>query len=518
MSSLTLFKIKVGVTDHDEILLERERLRAYPVRISRDLLGILYVRRNPLRLPRWLAFFDNVVDFEGFDLRTTAAAGVLVIQRNTDNVFAVTFGYGRWMINDAAIESRFGLRTTLNAIDPASIQSIDHKRLEAISRMTREQLSRASGLQHFGLDVERDLLRAVTGRPLDPTIGRRLSGADQLSIVGDVQIGGLAAALDRYSALSRETTYRRDFGFVDYIAEITDPGVQGRLNAALVARLRRRMPPNVWLAPPDIVDWDDVTGFRYRSTANAPIHDDLDLAEYFEDSGPRRDLTIERLRNDRARCVSAVDGIDRQQWSVYRCVVAEVALGDVTYVLNEGKWYQVNQDFLATIDAAVGALQPMAIPLPACRQRSERAYNRRVYERGDGRFALLDREMVASVGRGRVEACDLYSLDRQLIHIKRYTGSGTLSHLFNQGVVSAELLLSDRNFRQNLNDLLPPTHQIAHPAAAIVATDYEVAYAIIARRGRDLQLPFFSKVTLRNAARLLQQLGYRVTLTPILTE
>src|SRR5204862_2145647 len=98
-----------------------------------------YIRRNPLKLPRWLGFFDGVVDFEGVELRTTAASAVLVIQRDSSNVFALAFGYGRWMIRETAIESRFGLRVTLNAIDPSSIQSIDHKRLEAISRQTRER-------------------------------------------------------------------------------------------------------------------------------------------------------------------------------------------------------------------------------------------------------------------------------------------------------------------------------------------------------------------------------------------
>jgi len=58
---------------------------------------------------------------------------------------------------------------------------------------------------------------------------------------------------------------------------------------------------------------------------------------------------------------------------------------------------------------------------------------------------------------------------------------------------------------------------VAHPAAAIAPADYEVAYGVITSRGRELQLPFFSKVNLRNATRLLQQFGYAVTLTPIPT-
>ena len=514
-TSLTVFKIKEGITDHNEIVVNRDRLRDFPVRVDGRLLGILYVQRNPLKQPNWLGFFQDSVDFEGMELRTTTAKAVLVIQRDAKNVFAVTFGYGRWMLQDTAIESRFGLRATLNAIDPANIRSIDHKRLEAISRQTREQLSQASGLQYFGMDVERDLLRAVTGTPRDETLADRLAGADQLTIVGDFTIQNLAAALDRFSQLSKQTTYRKDFGFVDFIGEVTDAALQPRLDAMLVARLRRRTPPGVWLAPPEIIDWDQVRGFRYRSGADAPVHPDVELDDYIQDSGPRRDITIERLRKDRVRIVSAIDGTDREHWTVYRCLVAELEIRDETYVLNEAKWYRVDRNFLQEVDDAVAALGPTNPLLPAFGQRSEQAYNRRVYERSAGRYALMDRQMVQSVGRGTVESCDLFSIDRQLIHVKRYTGSGTLSHLFNQGVVSAELLAYDRTFRQAFNELLPATHRLAQPAAAIVPSEYEVAYAIIPRRGRQLVLPFFSKVTMRNAARLLRQIGFRVSLTAI---
>ena len=516
MASLNIYQIKFGITDHDEILTDRDRLRSYPVRAGRSLLGILYLQRTRLRLPRWLPFFQDLVDFEGVELRTAAVAAVLVVQRG-DRLFALTFGHGRWLIKDGVVEPRFGLRVTLNAIDPASIRSIDHKRLEAVSRHTREQLSRASGLQYFGLDVERDLLRAVTGAPLDQTLGRRFSGADQLAVVGDISIRQLPEQLDRYAALATDTTYRATFSWVDNIAEVTDAELKAHLDEVLVRRLRRGALDNVLLAPPDVLDWDDVAGFRYRSAAAAPVHEELTLDDYFADRGPRANLTLEQLENDRVRCVSAIDGADRQQWSVLRCLVAELNVRHRTYILNESKWYQVDAAFLASIEETIRALPRTTAPLPPFRQRSEGAYNQRVAERDAGRFALMDRRLIRSLGRGRIEACDLYSRDRQFVHIKRYGGSSVLSHLFSQGVVSAELFLSDRHFRQEFNDLLPAPYRAANPAAAIAPADYEVAYGVITSRGRELQLPFFSKVNLRNATRLLRQFGYAVTLTPIPT-
>jgi uncharacterized protein (TIGR04141 family) len=53
-------------------------------------------------------------------------------------------------------------------LDEDKLRSIDKKTFEAVSLHAREQASEDSGTAAFGLDVERDLLRAVTGTPNAP--------------------------------------------------------------------------------------------------------------------------------------------------------------------------------------------------------------------------------------------------------------------------------------------------------------------------------------------------------------
>jgi len=68
----------------------------------------------------------------------------------------------------------------------------------------------------------------------------------------------------------------------------------------------------------------------------------------------------------------------------------------------------------------------------------------------------MDRQTVELKKRGltKVEFCDLFGLNKEIVHIKRYTGSSELSHLFQQGVVSAELFLHEPEFRKLVNDKL----------------------------------------------------------------
>jgi uncharacterized protein (TIGR04141 family) len=102
-----------------------------------------------------------------------------------------------------------------------------------------------------------------------------------------------------------------------------------------------------------------------------------------------------------------------------------------------------------------------------------------------------------------------------MVHVKRYGNSSVLSHLFSQGVVSGELFVSDREFREKLNVKLPAGHKLANPILRPDPTQYEVVYGIISNMDGPLDIPFFSKVTLRNARRHLTGFGYQVTLAKI---
>jgi|SRR5579863_2319765 len=105
--------------------------------------------------------------------------------------------------------------------------------------------------------------------------------------------------------------------------------------------------------------------------------------------------------------------------------------------------------------------------------------------------------------------------DGKLVHVKRYGGSSVLSHLFAQGVVSGELFLGDAAFREKVNAELPTGFKLTDPQARPMPGNYEIIYAIISESKKDLDLPFFSKVTLRNARRRLQTLGYNVSIGKI---
>ena len=128
----------------------------------------------------------------------------------------------------------------------------------------------------------------------------------------------------------------------------------------------------------------------------------------------------------------------------------------------------------------------------------------------------MDRKMIRhGGGASSIEFCDLMSLDGDVIHVKNYSGSSVLSHLFHQGTVSAFLMAGDPSFRTKVNEKLPDSHELPLDGS-FSSSNYEIVYAIGTRNPLTFEMPFFSKVSLTNSVRQLRVSGYKVSLAKIL--
>ena len=120
-------------------------------------------------------------------------------------------------------------------------------------------------------------------------------------------------------------------------------------------------------------------------------------------------------------------------------------------------------------------------------------------------------------GQGQVEFCDLFSKDKELIHIKKYGQSTVFSHLFSQGFVSGQLLQLDGQFRKKVvARMKPPFSNLINTSVRPADKEYTIVFGIISdSQGDDVYLPFFSRVNLNNATKTLWGFGYKVELLKI---
>jgi uncharacterized protein (TIGR04141 family) len=513
LAQVTIFRIDPSIDDPDAIVDPGRRPWSTGVRMQDGTVAVLHVKRSIPKEAEWMSFFPTV-DFEGIHPFSASSGAVLILKRPV-GYFAVVFGFGRYMLREGVTDERFGLRVVLNAMEPTLLRSLDHKRLDAVPRHTREQLSKAGVLGQFGLDIERDMLRGLTATPKDSRFGDRLTGADSLSVAGQITLEKLPALIDEYATLSEKADYKAVFPWVDNIAEIRDKRLKTKLDEAAVAALKEGS-AKLWLGLPEVVSWQDVKGFAYTRGRHAEVRDDLSLELYSADNAALSGMTVTRLDADIVRCVSAVDGSDLRSWSIRKCLIGEVEHDGEVFVISEGQWFRVSRDFLEQIERDIAAIpRRYAGILPKCGGRSERAYNERAARRSNGALHLLDRDLVHFPPRGAVEICDLYDRDRTFIHVKKYGASSVLSHLFAQGWVSAELFSQEPDFRRAVWEKLPPPYQWGDPTPAPTMGQFGVCFGIMCRAGCGLDLPVFSKVNLRKEARHLRQLGFEVSLAEI---
>jgi uncharacterized protein (TIGR04141 family) len=125
---------------------------------------------------------------------------------------------------------------------------------------------------------------------------------------------------------------------------------------------------------------------------------------------------------------------------------------------------------------------------------------------------MMDRKLIMiGNGKSRVEFCDLYSKGLDIVHVKQYGGSSVLSHLFSQAVVSAGCFLYESTFREKLNKLLPSGFKLSDTSMTPVAKQHTVYLAIMSKVQGPLEIPFFSKVSLKHAVNALKKMDFKVT-------
>ena len=379
----------------------------------------------------------------------------------------------------------------------------------------REQSGRATEVQYFGIDVERDLLRAITGKPADEYFGARVSGLDSIHLNLDVEPDDLPELVGALLVAYQSETYKTGpFSWIDHIGQIRDTEVAQSLDSMLIDRINRQEIDKIWLSVPEIIDWNRVSGFRYSLGKRAPRVYDVRVPDFLETFKGGK-VTQSDLMRRKIYCVDADDRpvLDRP---AYYFLYAEIEKDGETCLLNNGKWYRVESHYADTINQNFNSIPRYDKDMPPYSDESEGAYNDRVAKGNPAEYTLMDKKLAYIAGAASgVEVCDLYRVENEFIHVKRYGGSSVLSHLFNQGLVSGELFKMDIEYRTIVNDKLPAGLKVADPSDPPAPGACRVIYAIISESDEPLSVPFFSKISLKNAVSRLQAMGFEAMLAKV---
>jgi uncharacterized protein (TIGR04141 family) len=524
-SRITVFLLQ-GV-DNAEDAINSEKLTVSAVAAqSSGVTGTVFYQRSGAHPPGWVTEVESILSDSISGVVSASSSGVLVL-KTSSRWFAVSFGYGRSLIDPSAIERQFGLRVALNLVDPAQLRSMDTKTFEDLVVSKSTQSSKSSDLPAFGIDITRDILRGVAGTPRDTSFATRLHGADALTLVTKVTAGELPSVCDRLLADYGREDYKANFEWIDQLAVVDDPTVRGTLDELLLDSLRTRDTSSTYMAAPETIDWDDIEHFTIAPTRKTK-YEDLDLDAYLAaiDDAALTTVTLKNLQQRGVTVKYAKSGNTDRLWSVYQCLISEQRVDDRLYVLIEGRWFAVDDTLSGQVDTYFQSLPSSTLLMNAQPDEKEPAYNKRMADESPGRLLHLDAKIIRPGGASTgIEFCDLLAQDGTLIHVKRKSRSATLSHLFAQGSISARTLLSDPPFRDAVRaaitdelgeqDATPWLSLIPDGLSSVDARKFKVAYVVLTKPpgGNTDWMPFFSKLNLMQHGKQLQTMSFGVSIS-----
>ncbi|MGF1873579.1 TIGR04141 family sporadically distributed protein [Photobacterium indicum] len=507
--------------DDLETFLSSRTYQNFELSSNESLSGRLYVKNAEEKQPTWMPFINTGIT-GSLNLSNKSNSAVLFIEVD-GRVVAYTFGYGRSMLDLDRFLPDFGMKTALNTLRHDSLKSVDIFTVDRSAVQKRTQAVRSSSVGDFGIDVSKDILRAVTGNPKENIPFQSVSGGDYVYSFGAyIEFDDLIETSRSLISYYTQESYKDQFSWVDNIRRLKNDTKKSELDEVLRGVIDAKDATNLAITAPEVVSWDKISGFSF-TRSKSTIYPTLIIETYLKSLGDNS-ITLSTLKNHKLFIYDT--DLNERCHSLYKSLYFEYVEANKTFILFSGDWFEIDNDFVVQLDRALAQIPISDLEFPTVHNwthedrekiETEGDYNERAATLKS--YHLLDKKLIKSrTTTSAIELCDLMTDNKQLIHVKhKKGGSAGLSHLFAQGYVAAEVTISDKEFRKKARAKLRGIRADLDsliPLNGIKSSDYEVVYLVLGDNNSTVKsaLPFFSKINLVKAFENLTQKGFTVTI------
>ncbi|HBP1855013.1 TPA: hypothetical protein L5W39_002088 [Pseudomonas aeruginosa] len=501
--------------------------------------GRLFTAQAPGTPPTWLRVVNQFAKQGDLKLENKSCAAVLFLDIQPDDkrlrtrTFALTFGSGHHALDPDAFVRNFGLKVTLNSVARGALKNLDIATLDSTTIQKRIQASRKADLQGFGIDLQNDLLRLAGGVPTDTAFANALAGRDALTLTSKLSATEIPEKCKTALRLFDANDYKKDYSFIDQIIPVQDKKILADLDEIVFKEIKTlldKKPSDLHITLPEIIDPEESGDFGYFgigfNSGSKKSYGELAIEDYISELQAGRPHEISGIAELKAshevRVVIDGQGDRQRRRRVYDCFVYEVNYKKKTYVLFSGEWYCIESKFFDAVERDYQALLGVSFHASTTAKNEQELISEL-----DKNADLLNLDKVKASPSGakgaNLEPCDFLSRRKEFIHLKDGHGSAPISHLWNQGLVSAESFIRDAVFRKSMRDSAIKRQKAARKSkfelllpdgrSKVTPSDYKVVFGIMRhpyQRSKQLGLPFFSKVSLRAIASRIQLMGYAV--------
>ncbi|MEU7418675.1 TIGR04141 family sporadically distributed protein [Streptomyces antibioticus] len=521
----TVYLFRTEAASFDELLREfPEGSRAPEQRDLADGLDMeceVWIMPQEPRPPTWLKYVTSLANLS--DLRNSTSS-VAILFKAGDRFFAVCFGYSQSMLNHELLEPEFGLRVTANMADPEKIAAMQVRTLSENSRQQRSQTANKSRVADFDLEVEREWLRYLKA---DVTAGvdwaNGVGGSQSLSLTTDHELAEFPSILSALLSEFESDSYKGKFPYIDNFTPIAkgDP-VLDDLWTALIEAIKQPDGKKIGVASPDDLLGADVASWKIfgdGKRGRAPV-EELSFSSIVDQ------IDVDKLEADREKLkivpLNVSDEAIRTKRPLTDYFVFEFDSSGETYALCLGQWFQISSDYVAEINERISRIEDItdSIRLPAWKSGKEGEYNERVCKQFG--YIHLDAKNFSIGGpHQKIEVCDFITPDFDFVCVKKMEDSATMSHLFSQAAVSADLYFMNAQ-GQGANstgyaDHIKSLYKQKWGTVDTVEAERRMVLAIATEKPGPIasSLFFFSKVNLAQRVEDLRKSAFRVAIAKI---
>ena len=479
-----------------------------------------YLKKNNKNKPAWL---NSVRELFVVDEIENISNSLIFFVKTQDRVFAFTNGYANSVVDYAKIEWDFGVKVALNVLAGNEIRGLDTRKISLSTHQRREISSSGSTLYEYDFDFYEEFIDSITGKSHNEDFGSSVTGRESLHVNVKMNLRDIEEYCKDLLTVYNKKDYIDKFPFFDKLRINKDEQVYSKFNEQIIEAIKNNQKDRIQFLYPNI---DEFGYFNYRFIYEKKYKDYNDISlDNILDFIKDKKINLEELCLKKIS-VKISNNEYSKTYSLLDYLVFEFTDSEKKYIHNKNMILEIDNDFYTSIKAEidqceVSNIDGLKLP-PIYYAEHEGKYNSRVVEQNQEELVNLDRDNFRDFpdrSQDQIEICDIITKNKKFICNKIYKhSSAPLSHLFMQGLVSANMLYEVKDYRIKINESVKSKFGDNFIGKDnINRSEITFVYGIgIESDGRIADtLPFFSKISLRQNIKALKKLAYNIEIIRI---
>ena len=414
--------------------------------------------------PKWLDFVNaQIEDKFSFSAVSKNPNGLLMVLVD-ERVLLAAFGRSSASLLDKKqLENDFGIRTAMNMCGNEEIRQTKSQSNTITTTQIDRQVSRPSDSFVFGLSEAEDLKYISAHMKGNNLI--TLQGKDRLTIkvLGKEKLTWeklTDQCKDFLVAYSKEE-YKTLFPNYKNFVPATEEEIE-QLDAALIDALKNDQLEKLQLCIPEFISDDDFS-FTYSNKKHQEnrVYSHLDITQLNKhlDMGK---IDAKYLQNKVVYAYSVEEDrvLPYRKWSIYDCLLFEAQIGDACFILADGNWARVEDDFYKAIiefsqnkvnvEDCVDNCKNIPINDDTDMKNKEEIFNNKACEANPGWVKFDRAKLQIGTGRKDKEFCDILANFEDgvvdIVHCKPLKDASSMNYLFSQAKFYGDAFLQDQVF------------------------------------------------------------------------